>query len=351
LSARGGAGGFDPSSSARRISAMPVTRIILVLVLALLGSCAGRSVAAFDQALLLPPGRYVNLDTHRLYYECAGSGTPVVLLDYGIGGSVLGWRSLQRDLARDTTVCAYDRAGYGWSDPGPSPRTTHQAVQELRQLVELAGIAAPFVLVGHSFGGFDTRYFAVRHPQDVAGLVWIDSSHPDEALVLPEQRPGAMLLNPIAPDARARDADSDETAAAAYLNTRRKAIFAQMDELANFRQSAQQVATAGALPNVPLIVLARDDAADASRATAERRWREHQAGLARLTPQGQLWLATGSGHDIHRDRPDLVLAAVREILETVRARQNALVKPALPAPPPSRSHRYHAQRPPRDSAP
>ena len=292
------------------------------LMLALLiGSPAGY---ALDPSHLVPPGRFLNLGTHRLYYECMGTGSPAVLIDYGIGSSAIAWRELQRQIARETTACTYDRAGYGWSDPGPSPRTTELAAGEMHELVEQLALRGPIVLVGHSFGGFNTRYFAARWPEQVAGLVWLDSSHPAEALGAKPSRPGERLINPL--DSSRIDAavgDGDE-AIGAYLNTRRKAIFAQMDELTHFAESAQQVLDAGAVPPVPLIVLVRDAANGEPSAAAESRWHENQASLAGLSPKGQLWRAKGSGHEIHRDRPDLVAKAVHEVLTSVRKQRDAV---------------------------
>lgn len=277
-------------------------------------------VQALDAAQLVPPGHFVNLETHRLYYECMGSGQPVVLIDYGIGGSAIAWRDLQQRLAGETTVCAYDRAGYGWSDPGPSPRTTESAAAELHALVAQLNLAGPLVLVGHSFGGFNTRYYAARWPTEVAGLVWLDSSHPEEALGDQAKHPGTALTNPLDASRLSNEQVEGNLAVGAYLNTRRKAIFTQMDELAHFADSARQVLAAGKLPPVPLIVLVRDSANGEPSAAAEERWHHSQATLAQLSPLGQLWRATGSGHDIYRDRPDLVEKAVREVVESARKR-------------------------------
>ncbi|MGR9092718.1 MAG: alpha/beta fold hydrolase, partial [Gammaproteobacteria bacterium] len=89
--------------------------------------------------LVVPPGNFVSLETHRLYYRCAGRGTPVLVIDNGIGGAAIEWTPVQDALARTTRVCTYDRAGYGWSDTGPGPRTTERSVEELRALLRLAG--------------------------------------------------------------------------------------------------------------------------------------------------------------------------------------------------------------------
>ena len=295
----------------------------------LLGTLSGSpAVYALDPARLIPPGHFIDLGTHRLYYECMGTGRPAVLIDYGIGSSAIAWRDLQRQISRETTACAYDRAGYGWSDPGPAPRTTQLAAEEIHALLDQMPVDGPVVLVGHSFGGFNTRYFAARWPDRVAGLVWLDSSHPAEAPGA-KPNPGSRLRNPIDASRLGAEGGDDDQAIGAYLNTRRKAIFTQMDELTHFADSARQVLEAGALPPVPLLVLVRDAAKGEPSEAIEARWHANQATLAALSPQGRLWPATGSGHDIHRDRPDLVVKAVHEVLVTVRQHRDvaAVAKP------------------------
>lgn len=281
--------------------------------------------SALDPTALVPPGRFVSLETHRLYVDCRGSGSPRVLIDYGIAGAAVEWGEVQRALAAETTICVYDRAGYGWSDPGPSPRTAAQAASEIEQLAHALDWRGPLVLVGHSFGGFDVRQFAATRPTAVAGLVLLESSLPDEALghASPADYAGA---HPIATD-HFETAPADEAfEIARYLNSRRKAIFTQMDELGNFARSAEEVRGAGALPAVPLLVVSRDAAQGLPDAAAEARWQQGQQALAALVPGGEWWTAARSGHEIHRDRPDVVIAAVRRVL----ARVHGDTQPAAP---------------------
>lgn len=126
------------------------------------------------------PGRLVSIGTHRLHLHCAGSGRPAVVLDAALGGSSLSWTFVQPAVAAFTTVCAYDRAGFGWSDAGPMPRTAERIAAELDALLTAAAIPPPYVLVGHSFGGLTIRAYAASHPENVAGFVFVDPAHPDE---------------------------------------------------------------------------------------------------------------------------------------------------------------------------
>jgi pimeloyl-ACP methyl ester carboxylesterase len=205
----------------------------------MIATAAGENVVAFELGDLTPPGTFADLGTHRLYYRCVGRGHPLVIIDSGIGGAAVEWTEIQARVASSATVCAYDRAGYGWSDPGPSPRTTKRAVAELRRVLKSANLAPPYILVGHSFGGFNVRYFAAKHPQEVSGMVLIESSYPAEHLSH-ESMPG-IARNPFPVAEQRVDASDHHFSVAHYLNTRRKAVFAQMDEIRNFERSAKQV--------------------------------------------------------------------------------------------------------------
>src|SRR5580704_6584041 len=125
-----------------------------------------------------PPGELVNAGGHRLHIYCMGEGTPAVVMDSGFPASSLSWTFVQPAVARFTHTCSYDRAGLGWSDAGPMPRSSRQIVEELRALLLNAGVEGPFVLVGHSFGTFTVRLFASTYPGDVVGLVLVDPIHP-----------------------------------------------------------------------------------------------------------------------------------------------------------------------------
>src|SRR5688572_31116825 len=120
------------------------------------------------------PGRLVDVGSHRLHLRCDGQGSPPVVFDAALGGSSLSWSLVHPAIARLTHACSYDRAGFGWSEAGPLPRTAGRIADELYALVQRASVRPPYVLVGHSFGGLVMRLLAVRHPADVAGLVLIE---------------------------------------------------------------------------------------------------------------------------------------------------------------------------------
>jgi len=273
--------------------------------------------------LLAPPGRFHHVDGVRIYMHCVGEGVPTVVIDAGIGASSLEWLSVQERLATTTRTCAWDRPGYGWSDPGPSPRTTPQVADELLHLLEAARVDGPWVLVGHSFGGFTARYLAASHPAQVAGLVLVESSTPSTEVDVAAAGTGQQQSNPLIPidDSATSGVPRTVEAQASYLNTRRKAIFTQMDELRHFHDSSEAVQAAGSLPSIPLLVLKRGERAWPSGPegdAAEAAWSAAQAHLAALSPLGELRVVPGAGHSPHTEQPDAVAAAIREVVERVR---------------------------------
>src|ERR671938_464341 len=147
----------------------------LIVVLGLVGASYEAIAAAGDARRYPSPGQLVDVGGYRLHIQCVGTGSPTVVLDAGLGGSSLDWSLIQPELGRTTRVCAYDRAGMGWSDAGPQPRTPRQIADELHTLLTNAGIAGPYVLVGHSLAGKNVRLFTIAHPDQVAGMVLVDA--------------------------------------------------------------------------------------------------------------------------------------------------------------------------------
>lgn len=129
-----------------------------------------------------PPGQLVDVGGRRLHLVVMGEeqAGPTVILDGGMVSFSSNWAWVQPEVARGARVVAYDRAGLGWSDPGPGPRDAGQSAKELRTALRHLGITGPYVLAGHSYGGLTVRAFAALYPQDVAGIVMADSSHPDQ---------------------------------------------------------------------------------------------------------------------------------------------------------------------------
>jgi pimeloyl-ACP methyl ester carboxylesterase len=157
-----------------------------VVLLVSIGAVYQAIVSRREKSRYPPPGRLVDVGGHRLHYLCLGEGSPTVILDAGLSGSSLDWSLVQPQIATFTRVCAYDRAGYGWSDAGPKPRSSQRLVEELSLLLSKAGLQDQYVLVGHSFGGWNMRLFACQHPEHVVGMVLVDAAPEDQSTRLPK---------------------------------------------------------------------------------------------------------------------------------------------------------------------
>jgi pimeloyl-ACP methyl ester carboxylesterase len=262
-----------------------------------------------------------------------GEGTPAVILESGLGDSYISWRKAQPLVAKFTRVCSYDRAGIGYSDSSPQPRTSQRFAEELYQLLQSAQITPPYVLVGHSLGGFDIRIFASQHASETAGLVLVDSSHPDQQNRLP-----AELKNMQATQLREFEflqftmpfgiprllglCDDDPTARAAECNFH--TFQESVKEMKAIPQSCRQTVAAGSLGNLPLIVLSHDPdrpsaemPPDLAMPTNEA-WEKMQEELAGLSTRGVQKIIRNSGHYIQIDQPAAVADAIHDIVAQVR---------------------------------
>lgn len=239
--------------------------------------------------------RRVDVGGYRLRLRCVGRGSPVVVLDAGAGDTLETWDWVVPGVGRFTKVCAYDRAGLGRSDAGPTPRSSDRIATELGALLAAAHVPPPYVLVGHSFGGLNVRLFASRRPADVAGLVLVDAT--------PEGYPGRE-------DER-RTREEREKAA----TSRALAPQAFLDELAAMPESAAAVRRAPA-PEVPVVILTAAHPGDPEPARAL--WAELQAEMARAFPNARRVAAERSDHYIQFDEPELVIQAIRDLVEAAR---------------------------------
>src|SRR5918994_919356 len=152
-----------------------------LLALAVIGAIYQAVATQIDQRTYSPPGEMVDVGTNSLHINCLGEGSPMVILEAANLGMSAHWVRVQQLLAKTTRVCAYDRAGLGWSEAGPEPRDARQISSELHTLLNgAADTEGPYVLVGHSYGGLYARRYAARYSDETAGVVLVDSSHPEQ---------------------------------------------------------------------------------------------------------------------------------------------------------------------------
>ena len=265
------------------------------------------------------PGRLIDVGGHRLHIWCEGSGSPTVILESGLGGSTTDWGFVQPDVSRFTRVCAYDRAGLGYSDAGPSPRTTGRIVRELMTLLERAGISSPVVVAAASLGGFSARLFASEHADRVAGLVLIDASHEDQEMDMPPIARFVPLLAPLGvfrllgisftwdPDQLAPGV-RDFARAARFRTT---VYTASAGELRQVRESAAQVKGSRRTLSAPVVVLTGAHGNSG-------RWAELQRDQLRLSQASCQIIAAHSGHAIPIQQPEAVVLAIRRVVDAAR---------------------------------
>jgi pimeloyl-ACP methyl ester carboxylesterase len=245
--------------------------------------------------LATPEARTVDIGGRSLRIDCQGSGSPTVVLEAGLTGDHRTWDRVAPALARRVRVCAYDRANVGWSDPAPTPRTAEDAVADLAALLQKSGEKGPYVLVGFSFGGLTSQMYAATHPEDVAGLVLIESNHPDEVDDFWEHLTPAQIE-----EERAFMADNPEG----------------IDLAASFEQAQ----AAADLPNVPLVVVTAGISEGWPEAWGDpkvfdRIRAEHQKDLAGRIPGGLQVIAERSTHHVPSQEPEVVVGAVEQVLE------------------------------------
>ena len=302
---------------------------------------AARDIRPIPMETYERPGRLVTLPDHRrINLRCSGQGRPLVLLESGFGASSIAWPKLQPMIAAKTRVCAYDRAGYGFSDPGPLPRHGAAIARDLDYALHAAGERGPYVVVGHSAGGLYAQLFAGRRRQEVVGLVLVDPS-----VIYQERRmaaifgPGAGNLGPIRARVQrcltatekggaavADPAFGECVAPNASAEVRAEGVrpslwrtqASELDTLFS-ATSDQRVRLGGLIREVPTIVLtaSRTGEPAAADAPGERVWEGVHRDLAAEFSHGSQRLVK-SGHLMMNERPDAVAAAVLELVDTSR---------------------------------
>ena len=313
---------------------------------------------ASDAPPLPPPGRLVDVGGWKLHLNCTGEAKPnqpQVILEAGVGDFSVEWSLVQPGIARFARVCSYDRGGDGWSELGPHPRTFHQIVYELHTLLERAGERPPFVLIGHSYGGWLVRLYQTTYPTEVSGMVLVEAGADDPWRMMPDGKlvrssalasgrsvspvktSGPLRESDIPPaalsamraglanaSARANEPPRDKLPAGAqrmrtWALGQLKHVAAAVnpdehEELALLR--AERMKSERPLGDLPLVVITRgrSDETGPDSAALEAEHRKDHTMIAGLSRRGRLVVAARSGHHVQIEEPDLVVSAVREML-------------------------------------
>lgn len=334
-----------PLSSPRRLRFRRVFKwlIISIGLIVAAGAVFQFSMTLWESHLYPPPGKLVDIGGLRLHINCTGAGSPAVIMESGPNDSSVIWQLVQPEISKFTRVCSYDRAGFGWSDAPNEPRSSLNIANELARLLTRAAVPGPYVLVGHDFGTLDLRVFTAQHRQEVAGMVFVDSVHPDihhrppfnvaaqstlasfYYRLIPWTVPfgvprilGWCRENFTFPDQPKEWARLVPEASAQYC--RLQSWCAEEAQVTD--ENGSFFANTGPLGDMPLIVLSHDPQVNdfggffssADLVKAERAWMEMQGELRGLSSRNKWIVAKGSNHWIQLFRPELVVATVHEVV-------------------------------------
>jgi pimeloyl-ACP methyl ester carboxylesterase len=317
-------------SRAGRVLLYPV---IAILLLASLAGGYETVRAALDDNAYPPPGRLVDVGGHRLHLQCTGSGSPTVVVEPGAGMTSSSAGLIASAVASEARICTYDRAGRGWSEPADTRQDATRIATDLHTLLDRANVPGPYVLVGHSFGGHYVRAYAAHHPDDVAGMVLVDSTAPADEAGATSQEPSdkgsydatgrAAALGSIA--ARVGIARLIGLTDYAELPPRSQAearasvatpehVRSTIEEYAEGSRSAQQAAALTDLGDKPLVVLTAGVGSDAD-------WMAHQRRMAQLSTNSAHRVVNGATHGgliIEREPAGATTEAILDVVGSVR---------------------------------
>ena len=273
--------------------------------------------------------------------SCVGQGNPTVILEAGLGDSSLIWTYVQPEIAKTNLVCSYDRAGYGWSEAGSYPRTALNEVQELHTLLANANVTGPFVMVGHSLGGVNVRVYAHQYPDEVAGMVLVDSAHEDQTLFPEIQKineqglkqlallkflsySGLMALAPQNIPNPGLPEDVYAQYQAISASNKNNDTYAAEMTVGNDNFAEVRLLHITSFGNMPLIVLSQGRwnaipfITEAESQRSWEMWQEMQSRLVSLSSESRQVIAEQSEHYIQIDQPDLVINAIRELVASIQ---------------------------------
>jgi pimeloyl-ACP methyl ester carboxylesterase/aminoglycoside phosphotransferase (APT) family kinase protein len=331
---------------------MTIVKCAVLSIFVLVVACAMYQFAAtkLDEQKYPPIGQMIDINGYKLHMIDSGSSnidskaTPTVILESGMGSTTFDWLLVYPEIAKFARIVTYDRAGYGWSDASPLPRTSANIVTELHTMLHKAGIPGPYILVGHSFGGINVRLFAATYPQDVVGIVLVDAVHKYVMDRIPQVfihfkhwvycrlLTAYLGISRIFSDFKLyyhRPVDTYKLMDKAHKNTI-KYYHALFNQLNLITTSCEQLkAVHEFLPNVPVVVITAGKQVIPAQGPCgsytqdevdmiNKTWFELQADLVTKSSESKQIIAEYSGHNIPYEQPEIIVDAVREMVDKLK---------------------------------
>lgn len=314
--------------------------LLLIFVSLVLGFSYEQVAAMWADKNYPPPGQFINVSDHQLHVLAKGSGSPTVIFESGLGiDGHLSWYKVQNEIAALTQTVSYDRAGVMWSERGSNAKTAKDISAELTLMLRNVGFEPPYILVGHSLAGLVSRPFIIENADNMAGVVYVDVSHPHQYEATPEELQGegpppAFVLSmlrvfggmrylitsgPLPTD----DPDDLFASTVPHMIHRSKGVF---DESMRTETIAAEVQSLKSFGDIPLVIITgaspiRNENMNASQETKDfmtNKFQEFQKDLLTLSTSSTQVLATKSEHYVQISEPELVIGSIRKLIQNWR---------------------------------
>jgi len=243
----------------------------------------------------LPGIKTQEINGREVAYSSKGDGTPVVVFETGMGPTMGTWEPIFDNVAEVTRVFAYNRPGYGWSSLWPLPKTASDIIKILRENLRQTGHHPPYLLVGHSAGGLYVNMYARSYPEEVSGVVLIDSSHPSQLEYFKDEKAWLYTMFIL----------TTSTGKTSYESKILRNIHHEFEKL-------------GPFPDIPLVVLTAEKSSLFETPDMRKHWLQFQRDLAGMSAKSTHIIVEGSSHFIHQDRPELVIQAIKDVIKEIR---------------------------------
>jgi pimeloyl-ACP methyl ester carboxylesterase len=277
-----------------------------------------------DSSTFTKTGEMIDVGGYSLYTEDSGIGRVNVIFDSGMGDDLSVWKKVSDEVSKFARVITYDRAGLGWSDESPKERTSEEIVRELHSMLEKKKLIGPIILVGHSFGGVNMQQFALKYPDEIAGLVLIDSAHESQIDNMPKPSfikkylfKFGMWAAPVGlPRLYLSNSNPEEKA----KKSTTKHQYTSLDEANSFQQSLNELqALKPNFGNLPLIVIARNKQSSEVSASDTRNyvWAGLQENITTRSSNSTIIFTGERQHSIHKSQPDIVVTAIHRLIDNL----------------------------------